>query len=152
MNSVIVEFDHPEFAKKHTKKEIKDFLNKVLENRNVQNSTFSVSFIQEDYMHELNLQYRGIDSSTDILSFAVQDGEDNFILPSNVKKNLGDILISPDVLKKNAEYFNVSEEEELKRLLIHGVLHLTGFDHKSNDPSEPMLVLQEEILKALTGI
>lgn len=152
MNSVIVEFEHAGFAKTHTKKEIKDFLNKVLENRKIENSTFSVSFIEEDYMHKLNMQYRGIDSSTDILSFAVQDGEDNFILPSKVKKNLGDILISPDVLKKNAEYFCVSEEEELKRLLIHGVLHLSGFDHKTNDPSEPMLVLQEEILKALTEI
>jgi len=152
MNSVIIEIDHPVFAKSHKKSEIKAFINRILENRGLDKCTFSVSFIEEDYMHSLNKQYRGIDGPTDILSFAALDGEDDFILPSSAKKNLGDILISPDVLKKNAEYFNVTEDEELKRLLIHGILHLTGFDHKTNDPTEPMLVLQEEILKALTEI
>lgn len=152
MNTVIVEINHKEFSAKYKKTQIKDFIKLVLAKRNIDKCTFSVSFIEEDYMHLLNKQYRGIDRSTDILSFAVTDGNDDFILPATAKKNLGDILISPDVMKRNAEEFGVTEDEELKRLLIHGILHLTGYDHKTNDSSEPMLILQEEILKSLTGI
>ena len=55
-------------------------------------------------------------------------------------------------MKRNADTFNVSEDEELYRLLIHGTLHLLGGDHKTNDPTEPMLMRQEEILKRLGGV
>jgi probable rRNA maturation factor len=59
---------------------------------------------------------------------------------------LCDIVISLDTLKENARRFNVSEDEELRRLLIHGILHLDGMDHKTNEETEPMLLLQEEII------
>ena len=59
------------------------------------------------------------------------------------------MLICPEVLKRNAETFKVSENEELRRLLIHGVLHLSGDNHQTNDPSEPMLIKQEKILAKL---
>jgi rRNA maturation RNase YbeY len=58
----------------------------------------------------------------------------------------GDIVISLETLKTNAAYFHVDEDEELRRLIIHGILHLAGFDHPTNNPEEPMLVLQEKIL------
>ncbi|MDY4609289.1 MAG: rRNA maturation RNase YbeY [Sphaerochaetaceae bacterium] len=64
---------------------------------------------------------------------------------------LGDMVISLDSLKRNADYFSVSEDEELYRLLIHGVLHLLGEDHATNDPSEPMLQKQEGLLIQLRG-
>lgn len=64
---------------------------------------------------------------------------------------LGDMVISLDSLKRNADYFSVSEDEELYRLLIHGVLHLLGEDHATNDPSEPMLQRQERLLIQLRG-
>ena len=58
----------------------------------------------------------------------------------------GDIVISLDSLKKNCSDFEVSEDEELKRLLIHGILHLAGYDHSDNSPEQEMLKLQERIL------
>jgi probable rRNA maturation factor len=61
----------------------------------------------------------------------------------------GDIVISLDALRENAGFFKVSEDEELRRLIIHGILHLAGNDHASNDPGEPMLVKQENILETI---
>jgi probable rRNA maturation factor len=61
----------------------------------------------------------------------------------------GDIVISLDTLRENARYFQIPEDEELRRLIIHGILHLDGMDHNSTSATEPMLVLQEEILSNL---
>jgi len=61
------------------------------------------------------------------------------------------MAVSLETMTANAAYFNVTPDEELKRLLIHGVLHLDGMDHKTNGPAEPMLRLQEEILADLAG-
>jgi probable rRNA maturation factor len=63
----------------------------------------------------------------------------------------GDIVISLETLEENARYFNTTEDEELRRLLIHGILHLNGMDHETNDKTEPMLELQEAILTRLAG-
>jgi probable rRNA maturation factor len=64
----------------------------------------------------------------------------------------GDIVISLDMLTQNARYFSVSENDELKRLLVHGILHLEGMDHEDNDPARPMLVLQEQILETFSAV
>jgi probable rRNA maturation factor len=63
----------------------------------------------------------------------------------------GDIVISIKNLQENSKYFKVSEDEELRRLLVHGILHLAGEDHESNSPEEAMLRRQEEILARLGG-
>jgi len=96
---------------------------------------------------ELNCRYRGIDQPTDVLSFEL--GVES---PENGGRYLpGDIIISLDNLRENSIYFRIPEDEELRRLLVHGILHLKGMDHKTNEQNEPMLVLQEEILKKLEG-
>lgn len=152
MNSIIINYDNNSYKKEYPAKDIRSYLKKVLSAVGLNNVEFSVSFITEDHIHELNKEYRDIDRSTDILSFAVEDKEDGFefVLPREaVKRNIGDMLICPEVLKSNAEYFKVSENEELRRLLIHGVLHLSGENHSTNDSTEPMLIHQELILKQL---
>jgi probable rRNA maturation factor len=63
----------------------------------------------------------------------------------------GDLVISIDSLADNAKQFSVSENEELKRLLIHGILHLNGMDHTTNDTDEEMLQVQEKILAGFSG-
>ena len=64
---------------------------------------------------------------------------------------MGDIFISLDTMRRNAEEFGVGEEEELSRLLLHGILHLRGLDHKTNDfEKEEMLKEQEEVLTKLS--
>ena len=97
----------------------------------------------------MNKNYREIDSATDILSF--ENGE-SYTDEEGEWLSAGDIAISLDTLPKNADYFKVSKNEELKRLLIHGVLHLNGYDHgeahiePGSVPTDEMLVLQEKTL------
>jgi probable rRNA maturation factor len=118
----------------------------VLEEIKRENWELSILLCGDKTITKLNAQYRNKNEPTDILSFnlgeTVQEGDKTVYLP-------GDIIISLDTLRENAEYFNTSEDEELRRLLIHGILHLDGKNHKTNGQNEPMLVLQEEILKKL---
>jgi len=122
------------------------FALKVLDEIKRDNWELSILFCGDKTMTALNSQYRKIAEPTDILSFnlgeTIQDGEKTVYLP-------GDIAISLETLAENAKYFKIPEDEELRRLLIHGILHLDGMDHKTTESTEPMLVLQEEILKRL---
>jgi len=151
MNSIVIDYSESKYKKFAPKTEVVSFLNQVLECEKLDRVQFSVSFINEDRMHSLNLQYRGIDDSTDILSFAVRDGNDEFAFVSGKSRyeNIGDILICPEVCERNANIFNITPDEELHRLLVHGVLHLNGMNHLSNDATEPMLVHQEDIMNKL---
>lgn len=110
---------------------------------------FSLHFISDDEMRELNSQYRGKDEPTDILTFAINDG-DAFPSFEGEEKDLGDIFISIDSMNRNADSLSVDRSEELRRLLVHGILHLCGMDHSTNDfSSEPMLMKQERIMAEL---
>ena len=126
------------------------YLNYLKEKRD-----FSLHFIDDEEMQSLNYEYRGIDSPTDILTFAINDGDDFPILFDDdeiveEEEELGDVFISIESMHRNALEFDVSDEEELKRLLLHGLLHLRGMDHKTNDfATEPMLIEQERILSVL---
>lgn len=151
MNTITVEFEDNTAKKLITKKDTVAFVNSVLDKMKAKDVQLSVSFITAKAMQDLNREYRSIDSPTDILSFACQDDVEGFdFIVKSKKKNIGDMLICPEVMAQNAETFNVSVKEELYRLLVHGTLHLCGMDHKTNDMmSEPMLVRQEKILKEL---
>ena len=106
-------------------------------------------------VRELNKNYRNIDAATDVLSF--ENGEKFTDEDGSQWTLAGDIAISVDTLKKNAEYFGIDENSELKRLLLHGLLHLNGYDHgeehieKGKAPECEMLRLQEEILLKYEG-
>jgi probable rRNA maturation factor len=117
------------------------------------NWDLSVLLCGDETIKKLNAQYRGRDEATDVLSFELgveEAGEDGG------KRYLpGDIVISLDTLRENARYFEISEDEELRRLVIHGILHLDGMDHRTNGDAaaggddEPMIALQENILAGL---
>jgi probable rRNA maturation factor len=126
-----------------------DYALAVLEKLGKDRWDLSVLFCDDPYIRALNARYRLKDEATDVLSFELGErvpgggGEDRF-LP-------GDIVISLDSLRENARYFETPEDEELRRLLIHGILHLNGMDHETNERTEPMLELQEKILADLAG-
>jgi probable rRNA maturation factor len=109
----------------------------------------SLLFCGNSYIKSLNAQYRSRDEATDVLSFALgetmqdENGKSRYLS--------GDIVISLVTLKENARYFATEEDEELRRLLIHGILHLDGMDHQTNNETEPMLCLQEKILAKFAG-
>ena len=110
---------------------------------------FSIHFVSDEEIRALNRSYRDKDEATDILTFALSDG-DAFPEIEGEEKELGDIFISLESMHRNAEAFSVSDDEELHRLLIHGVLHLLGYDHATNDFStEPMLIKQEGMMREL---
>ena len=112
----------------------------------------SVFFCNDEYIKELNASYRNIDAPTDVLSF---ENDEEYEDEEGKWKCVGDIAISLDTLPVNAEYFNEDTNAELKRLLVHGLLHLNGMDHgeehieKDTAPECEMLVLQENILEKL---
>lgn len=120
------------------------FVQKILDRLGIENWELSVLFCSDAFIAGLNSQYRNIDAPTDVLSF---EQGDEYVDESDVQWFCaGDIVISVAMIHKNAAEFGVSPNEELKRLLIHGVLHLDGMDHETNDPDQEMLQLQERIL------
>ena len=143
-----LEYNDPSYEKDAPRELVERAL-AALEKRLDVKGFFSMTFVSDDEIHQLNRDYRDIDAPTDILTFAMNDGEE-FPMPDDMEeedKVLGDVFISIDAMKRNASYFGVDESEELSRLLCHGVLHLLGYDHETNDfKTEPMLVLQEKIL------
>jgi len=125
----------------------KIFTQKVLDSVTKHSHEVSVVFCSDRFIKDLNRDYRGKDEATDVLSFPQYDGGEQW-----PKKGLaGDIVISLDAAAENAREFGVDFEEEIKRLIVHGVLHLLGWDHSDNSPEQEMLALQEKILVDLMG-
>ena len=126
------------------------YLNEVIEHtlevENVSNAVFSIIFIDDEKMHELNKEYRGIDRTTDVLSFALEDNQ-RIKLPI---RELGDIFISIPKMKAQAEEYSHSEKRELSFLVVHGLLHLLGYDHTRSEEDEKIhFGKQEQILNDL---
>src|SRR5574344_54353 len=133
---------------------IEPYEKKVLKALKFDGEEISILFCDDDFIQELNKSYRKIDSPTDILSF--ENGESYTDEKGKEWKSAGDMVISLQTLPVNAAYFGVSENEELKRLLIHGTLHLNGMDHGEAhvepgiEPEDEMLKLQEKTLKGFS--
>ena len=108
----------------------------------------SVTLVNNEFIHNLNRDYRHIDRPTDVISFAFLDGEDNKdkIFQSQAMVVLGEIYISIDKAKEQAASYGHSLERELKFLFVHGLLHLLGYDHMTSEDEKIMFSLQEEIL------
>ncbi|HWP68317.1 MAG TPA: rRNA maturation RNase YbeY [Rectinemataceae bacterium] len=124
------------------------FACRVLEMIGKDNWNLSLLFCSDDFIQALNRDYRGKDEATDVLSFTMgetieEEGRPVFIA--------GDIVISMPALMRNSAEFGVEPDEELRRLIVHGILHLSGLDHEDNDPLQPMLVEQEAIVRNCQG-
>ena len=110
----------------------------------------SVTFVTNDAIHQINLEYRGKDMPTDVISFAMEEmGEGEIeIKDAELPVLLGDIIISVDRTIEQAESYNHSFERELCFLAVHGFLHLLGYDHDTEEKEKEMFGLQETILQA----
>lgn len=131
---------------------VENFVLGVMKKLHFRNEEVSVMFCNDEYIQQLNKQYREIDAPTDVLSF---ENNDVYKDEEGKWKCVGDIVISLDMLPVNAQYFGIDENSELKRLLVHGLLHLNGMDHgeehieKDTTPKCKMLVKQEKLLEKL---
>ncbi len=117
------------------------------------NYEIDVSLVDDETIHEINRDYRGVDRVTDVISFAFNDDKDpkNAINGDDTQVMLGEILISlPQAIRQAAEIGN-SKERELSFLFTHGLLHLLGYDHMKKEDEEIMFPLQEKILSAAIG-
>lgn len=128
---------------------LNDVVNHTLEILDIKNAYFSIIFIDDEKMHEMNLEYRGIDRTTDVLSFALEDNN-NIDYPI---RELGDIFVSiPKMVEQSSEYEH-SEKRELSFLVCHGLLHLLGYDHtRSKEEEKLQFGLQDKVLSELNII
>lgn len=102
-------------------------------------------FCNDEFIHEINKKYRGFDNPTDIISFALFCDDTNHIVLDEI--NLGEIIISVDTAKKQAKENNHSLETEIYYLITHGILHLLGFDHKTQEEYNFMVDIQNKVMK-----
>lgn len=112
----------------------------------------SVTLVDNDYIQEINRNYRHIDSPTDVISFAFMDGnnEKDNVFHSGTMVVLGEIYISLDKARTQAESYGHSLDRELKFLFVHGFLHLLGYDHLTEEDEKVMFSLQDQILPSGT--
>lgn len=123
--------------------EVQKFMEYSLEYLKLDNVTFNIIIIDNDMIHTINREYRGIDRPTDVITFALED-DNTFI--SLDERILGDIYISIDRAKEQAIDYGHSLLRELCFLTIHGILHLLGYDHMKEDDEKVMFELQERVL------
>ena len=110
----------------------------------LKNVVCSVIIVDNKKIHEINKEYRNIDRETDVISFALEDDETINDSPVRV---LGDIYISIDKAKSQADEYGHSLKRELCFLMTHGFLHLLGYDHMTKEDEDVMFPLQEAILE-----
>lgn len=108
-------------------------------------SELSVLLADDPTVRELNRAYRGADGPTDVLSFSQLEGE-QFARPEGEPPHLGDVIISIDTARRQAADNAVSLQDEVAHLLVHGVLHLVGYDHEEASDAEVMHRHEDAIL------
>ncbi|RKQ19157.1 rRNA maturation RNase YbeY [Lysinibacillus endophyticus] len=113
-------------------------------------SEVSITFVTNEAIHEINREYRDKDQPTDVISFALEEmGEGEIeIVGEDLPRILGDIIISIDRTREQAEEYGHSFERELGFLAVHGFLHLLGYDHMTPEDEKVMFGKQDEILSS----
>lgn len=135
--------------------ELEGLLNKAmnlvarLENLS-ENTEVDITIVTDEEIHVLNRDYRGVDRATDVLSFALDEGDDEpEILGAEAEHLLGDIIISAEKANEQAEEFGHGLNREIVYLAVHGMLHLLGYDHMVEDEKIVMRKREEEILREI---
>ena len=123
---------------------VEKILLKAMEKEKLVDTHFDVIIVDNEYIHKLNKEYRGIDRETDVITFALDDDEK--VLNMSGIHILGDIYISLDKAESQAKEYNHSFLREICFLAVHGFYHLLGYDHETKEEEEVMFKKQEEVL------
>ena len=129
------------------RRKIRSVITKLCKHLDCTGKEISLTFVSDARIQELNREYRDKNKPTDVLSFSLQEGEFSEINPDI----LGDIVISVETAKKNAQKNGLSLEQEINFLIIHGLLHLLGYNHENTTKEEAgkMRRKQKELLNVL---
>ena len=119
---------------------VENVAEKFLQVYKIKNREVSIAFVSDSEIKKINKQYRHLDKATDVLSFA---GEDNF---------LGEIIIDFAQIKRQAKEFDKKVKDELIIILVHGLLHLAGYDDKTEKERLEMIGLGEKFIKKVSKL
>lgn len=124
---------------------LKEYMDFVTSKLDIKEGIFNIIFVSNDEIHEINKEFRNTDRVTDVISFALEDNEEEAFSEFRL---LGDIYIAIDVAYDQAIEYNHSREREVCFLATHGLLHLLGYDHMTIEEEKEMFGKQEELLNA----
>ena len=110
-----------------------------------QPAELSIVLAGDDTVRRLNRDYRATDAPTDVLSFAQTEGE-AFARPDEASRHLGDVVISIETARRQAHEYALSLQDEVAHLLVHGILHLLGYDHEAPDDERIMRAHEDAVL------
>ncbi|MCI7539403.1 MAG: rRNA maturation RNase YbeY [Veillonellaceae bacterium] len=130
-------------------KNVRAAAEKVGELYGVENGEVSVTLTNNEYIHTLNKQYRGIDRPTDVLSFALNESEEPDVEDGPDVNVLGDLVISVERAKEQAADYGHSVKREIAFLTVHGMLHLLGYDHMEEEDRIEMEAEQRFVMEKL---
>ncbi|MDG5470849.1 rRNA maturation RNase YbeY [Jeotgalibacillus sp. ET6] len=142
-------FDETDSLEERDTALVEDLLLFASKKEGVQNGECSVTFVTNDKIQEINKTYRGKDKPTDVISFAMEDEAegDLAVIGADIPRMLGDIVISVQVAKEQADEYGHSFSRELGFLALHGFLHLLGYDHIKESDEAVMFGRQNVILE-----
>ena len=135
----MISFNHENDFVLGNQKTITQWISFVISSEGFKEGTINYIFCDDNYLHKLNVEFLNHDTLTDIISFDYSVG----------KELHGDIFISIDRVKENAQDFNVDFKDELNRVIVHGVLHYCGYRDKSDVESEEMRAKENHYLSQL---
>lgn len=118
-----------------------------------EDSEVDVTIVDDEEIHQLNRDYRGMDKPTDVLSFALdedsEDSDEPELLGGPEEHLFGDIIISAETALRQAEEYGHGLEREMTYLAVHGMFHLLGYDHMTEEEKAVMRAKEEEALRAI---
>ncbi len=144
---VLVSIVEP-FASSVTEARLESVARRVLEAEGVGAAELSVTVTDDETVRSLNREYAGEDAVTDVLSFSQREGEE-FAAPPGEVSPLGEVIIAYPQAARQAGERGKSQEAEVARLLIHGILHLLGYDHAQPEEERRMRAREEELVEAV---
>ncbi|MFB1080629.1 rRNA maturation RNase YbeY [Jeotgalibacillus sp. JSM ZJ347] len=142
--------DETELLSEEDEKLISDLLSFAAKEEGIKEAECSISFVNNEQIRVINRDFRGKDKPTDVISFALEEmteDEIDIISAADMPRVLGDIIISVEKAKEQAEDYGHSFSRELGFLALHGFLHLLGYDHMTEQDEVAMFGRQDELLK-----
>ncbi len=126
--------------------ELRAIAEAVLDAEGVERTCYvSVSIIDDEEMRATNLEWRDVDAATDVISLECERPDDESLAPDEPCE-LGDILLAPAYIERQAAHFSTTPADEMRLLYVHGLLHLLGYDHLDDDEAEAMEAREDELL------